>query len=368
MHTGPLPPAPPPPGRAARAAGRRQSRKRLRVAAITGFGAVIVVGVMVASLGGGSQPLVALLAGDREETRSSGARPAPTPKPTTAPALGLPATPAPTTTTAPPQEAPAEAAQEQQAQQESAQAAAPPPDRAGAGVMPTPDNTGVPAGVALRPSGPVTVDQPGAVVQGLDVDGCVQINASRVTIKNTRIRCGDQYPVRLGDGVGGVLLEDVEIDGLGNPGGVAVAFGNYTLRRGHVHNIGDGPRLGTNTTVEFSLVHDIRAQADGHNDGMQATQGSNIVVRGNRVENLNTQTSAILIGADQGDIDNVLVEGNWLNGGGYTLYAGGDEFTATNVRILNNRFGRDHVEGPKSVNQDGIRWEGNAYADGESID
>jgi hypothetical protein len=86
-------------------------------------------------------------------------------------------------------------------------------------------------------------------------------------------------------------------------------------------------------------------------------------VRNNRIENPDQQTSCVLIGADLDSISNVVVEGNYLNGGNYTVYAGADRGnSATGIKIINNRFGRDFVFGPKSVDGN-ITWSGNVWAD-----
>ena len=50
---------------------------------------------------------------------------------------------------------------------------------------PDASNTGVPAGTTLTPSGSITVAVAGAVVSGLDVSGCLVIEADNVTIKDT---------------------------------------------------------------------------------------------------------------------------------------------------------------------------------------
>jgi hypothetical protein len=74
--------------------------------------------------------------------------------------------------------------------------------------------------------------------------------------------------------------------------------------------------------------------------------------------------AAIIIKADFGPIDDVLFENNWANGGNFTVYSrAGTSYPApTNVRILNNRFGRDYRYGLYSI--DGtIQRSGNVWAD-----
>ena len=233
--------------------------------------------------------------------------------------------------------------------------------RVAPGEFPGPESTGVPAGVALEPSGPVTVERDGTVLDGLDVDGCLKIAASDVVIRRSRIRCAGYFPIHVTEEARGVLIEDVEIDGTGDVRSIAVSGGNYTLRRANVHDVGDGPRMGSNTVVEDSWIHDLVVEKGSHNDGIQSTGGSNIRILRNRIEHPHEQTSCILIGADLGPIHDVLIQGNLLNGGNYTVYAGGDE-GYSDIRIVGNRFGRDAVYGTHSL-QPGVEFSGNVWDD-----
>jgi hypothetical protein len=227
--------------------------------------------------------------------------------------------------------------------------------------FPGPGSTGVPAGVDLTASGALTVTRDGAVVDGLDIRGCLSIQASDVTVRRSRIRCNGDYPVLIGNGARRVLLEDVEIDGMGSPATTAIGYDNFTLRRADVHDVGDGPRVSNNAVVEDSWIHDLAVGAGSHNDGIQSTGGSNIKILHNRIEHPNEQTSCILIGADLDPISDVLVQGNLLNGGNYSVYAGGDK-GYSNIRIVGNRFGRDAVYGTQKLDP-GIVFSGNVWND-----
>jgi hypothetical protein len=207
------------------------------------------------------------------------------------------------------------------------------------------------------------VTRDGTVVDGLDVRGCLTINADRVTVRRSRIRCGGDYVVRVGGDVRGVLLEDVEIDGQGSPGTIAVGVDGFTIRRADIHGVGDGPRMGDSTVVEDSWIHGLAVGGGSHNDGIQSTGGRGIVIRHNRIDHPRQQTSCILLGADLGDISGALVTGNLLNGGNYTVYAGADRgHRASNIQIVGNRFGRDFVFGPTSLDP-GVTATGNVFDD-----
>lgn len=244
------------------------------------------------------------------------------------------------------------------------------PPAAAAG-FPDATTTGVPPGTVLTPvEGDLTVweDDP-AVIDGQDINGCVAVRRNNVTIKRTRIRCDSWYPVRLHDEYTGLLLEDVEIDGMGSEDGTAIAFENYTARRVHVHDVGDGPRVGDNTVIEDSYIHDL-VYCDGcHNDGIQSTGGSTgIRIRHNRIENPHEQTSCILLGDEEGPMDDAIIEDNLLNGGNYTIYVGVGT-ADPNVVVRNNRFGRDYVYGVLSASPDArVQWTDNVWHDtGEPV-
>jgi hypothetical protein len=240
--------------------------------------------------------------------------------------------------------------------------AAPPPPA----VAPAP--TGFPSAAttgpysALAPSGATTITDDGAVIEGLDISGCVTIDAANVTIRNSRIRCSGSYIVQNLDKPGAVL-DHVDLDGGGSASTIATVGSNLTINAANIHGVGDGPRAGSNSTISNSYIHDLIEGGGSHNDGIQSTAGSNITITGNNIQNPHRQTSAILIGADLGDISGVYIAGNLLNGGSFTVYAGNDPGHAcTNVSVVNNAFGRDFLYGTSSTNVP-VSWSGNYFAD-----
>lgn len=235
------------------------------------------------------------------------------------------------------------------------------------GAKPNATNTGVPSGVSLTSSGSITVTTNGAVIDARHITGSITVKANNVTIKRSKISSSSYYPIRLYSGYSGLLVEDVEIAGNGCSAGIV--FGGYTARRVHVYGCADGLKAGNNTTIENSYIHDLYKTSTSHNDGIQSPGGSNIVIRNNNIAHRKQQTSAILLQTDNAPIDNVLIEGNWLDGGNFVVYSrnhkgGGDP---TNVRIINNRFGRNYVYGLFSI--DGmVKKSGNVWDDtGEPI-
>ena len=207
------------------------------------------------------------------------------------------------------------------------------------GGFPNASNTGVPAGVTLKPSGSITVTQNGTVIDGLDVSGSIRVQANNVTIKRTRIRNPGGQAITVSPSTSGTVIEDVELDGTGNKdSSSAVGDSNYTIRRAHIHHFGEGPRANGNVLIEDSYMHSfLNFIAQGaHQDVIQSTGGSNLTFRHNTMlMNVDGGNAAIMIGTYTGS--NLLIDNNLLAGGGYTVY-GGDSHNWTNVRITNNRF------------------------------
>lgn len=240
--------------------------------------------------------------------------------------------------------------------------AGPPRGEIAGASRPGPMSTGVPAGTDLRPARTIRARNAGAVLEGLDIRGGVTIEADNVTVRRSRVTSGTFWAVYIAEGVLGTVLEDLEIAGkVGCDAGIS--GGNYTARRLNVHGCSDGVKLGDNTTIEASWIHDLRVTPTSHNDCVQLSGGHSVTVRGNALEAPPWQNSAVFIKVDFGSIDDVLVDGNWLDGGGYTLYV----VSASSVTVRNNRFGRRHDFGPASI-ESSITQSGNVWDDtGRSI-
>jgi hypothetical protein len=254
--------------------------------------------------------------------------------------------------------------------------APPPPVPTG---WPGAGNTGVPAGTPMTVvNGNLTVSTPGAVVEGKDVVGCVDVTANNVTLRKIRVRnCGREPMVSVGYGRSGILIEDSELDG-GNLNGLASAVGyeGYTIRRSNVHNIGKGLHMTNNVTIEDNWIHDLYETADSHNDDVVTNGGSNFVVRHNTLENDHTQTATVALYGDFAPVVNALVDNNLLVGGGFAVYGGsvsGKPYTsgAQQIRFTDNVFSRKYWPkggywGPASAfdpSRPGNQWTGNVWQD-----
>ena len=197
---------------------------------------------------------------------------------------------------------------------------------------------------------PYYITKAGAVVDGLDIHGCVYVRAKNVTIKRSKITCSNQPMVKnfepdghggLNDIGAGLVMEDVEFDGMNDPDAQGVAFNNYTVRRANFHNLGAAVKLGSNVVIQDSYVHDIASTSDSHNGGFPSDGGAGITVRHNTVlmNSENGYAIAIYNQIPAGEVvRDVTIDNNLLAGGNYVLYCGAPGQIAPNLRVTNNRF------------------------------
>ncbi len=293
-------------------------------------------------------------------TRSTSAAPAPTATSTPTATATPTATPAPVT----PSSAPRPSSQPAPAPV----APAPPAPAAG---QPGPSNTGVPDGVSLSPSGGMTITQANTVIDAKAISGTVTVAAPNVVIRNSRISGNGTYGVLVRSG--SLTIEDSTISGFEN----GIAGDGWTARRIEITAVSDdGAKLGDNVTMADSWIHDLTPAAGAHADGMQLQSGVvNVRVEHNTISAYNASTrqngnSALFIAPDLGPSSPgpVVITGNWLDGGNYTVYVlDGDNgrYFIDSISVTNNRFGRNFEYGPLRVNVPAT-VSGNVFADNGS--
>ncbi|MDQ0368863.1 hypothetical protein [Catenuloplanes indicus] len=229
-------------------------------------------------------------------------------------------------------------------------------------VRPGEGSTGVPDGVTLTAyTGPLRITKAGTVIDGKRIDGCLDVRARDVVIKRSKLTCGG-IMIKIEQKTANLTIEDSDLDGAQT--GFVAGYWNYTLSRVNVYNIEEGPRVGSNVIIEDSWFHSMHpAQSDeAHQDLMQTNGGSNSTIRGNVFDATSTVAgvsfnAAFQVGAEFEPLENVLVEENWFNGGGYTVNIRNDP-QISNVLFRNNVFGSRHGYGAVSrADSPGIIWE-----------
>jgi hypothetical protein len=245
--------------------------------------------------------------------------------------------------------------------------ATPPP--AAVSGYPNPSNTGVPAGWTPRhtTNGDRTITTPGTVLDGELVTGTLFVNARNVTIRNSWIYGPINNQTSAGTDYGGMLVEDTDV---GPPSGTGaetfpgILVAGYTLRRVHVHNMSEGPRVAAfnnsavpaasqTIDIQDSLVQIVRGTCS-HNDGIQGYgEPPRTILNHNTIDARDAgpdcTTGAIFIGND--NADQLTVTNNMLAGGGFTMRIGGpgpdgpggtyDHISGN--RIVNNSWGAGPV-------------------------
>lgn len=215
------------------------------------------------------------------------------------------------------------------------------------------DSIGVPAGAALTASGPLTLSQDGQVVEGLDVDGPIVIEASDVVIRNSRVQ--GSAPVGILVRSGSALIERTEISGFAN----AISGDDWTATAVDIHGVtDDGVKLGNNVSLTNSWLHDFTPAADAHSDGVQMQSGlTNVLVSKNDIDlsTAPTANAAIFLSPDLGPNSSgpITIENNRLNGGNYTLYCvdgANGTYVVGGISIRGNEFGRSARYGPARIN------------------
>ena len=238
------------------------------------------------------------------------------------------------------------------------------------------EDTGVSAGIELEPSDDITTEEDGQVIEGLEVDGKIEVRHDDVTIRDVRVLADGHFgivvPSDLSGDVEGLLIEDTEVVGVAGDRDVGIAqYGDWTARRVEVRGFQDGVKMGSDQVLEESWIHDLHAPEGAHNDGIQSVGGSGSVIRGNTIEGRwQGQTAAIMLQTENRELDDWVVVDNCLSGGGYTLYVEDKEHGApTDVRVDDNQWTRGSwSHGPTNVDQgEGWSFTGNRLDDGTPL-
>ncbi len=174
-------------------------------------------------------------------------------------------------------------------------------------------------------------------------------------IASTNNYNGDYEPAK-----GQVIIRDSEFDGsllsLESAAYATGFIGIADLQRNYVHHFGSGlAPMNTGDQLDALVEHDYVTDMLGFGDG--ATTGNHsdsftirdftdavrpdrvAIIRSNRFDcDSANATGAFFIQAWAGRIDNVYIEGNLLEGGGYNLVLEANNSGYSNVNATNNRY------------------------------
>lgn len=217
-----------------------------------------------------------------------------------------------------------------------------------AGFKPSMSNTGPRISDLKVHDGTFKATEPGMVVEGLHIKGSLQIYADDVTVRDTKISSGAAYPVMMRDGEN-ALFEHIEVDGMESTTNNGCVYGgDLTIRYSRVHRCTDSAKVHSDSTWEFNYIYDNQKWGgNSHIDGLQSQGARNVVIRGNVIDLPESDgvNSNIFFAADRGDIENITIEGNWFNGGYYTVQLLEGDYAVKNARVIDNSFGGEYRHG-----------------------
>lgn len=195
------------------------------------------------------------------------------------------------------------------------------------------------------------------LLEDVHFTGQVTVAVNNLTIRNFLVSgglYGIYNNVFTGSPSTGLVLEDGEVTETASSG---LALSNATIRRLHIHHHErDGCKFWRNVTLENSYIHHLGSDAGSHADGVQMVSGENVTIRGNNFDMPHDEpgynnSQCLIISANTGTVDGIMIDANWINGGGFSVNIsdkGNGYGFPTNVEITDNRMGRDYQFGPFS--------------------
>lgn len=218
--------------------------------------------------------------------------------------------------------------------------------------MPDATTTGVRDGVTLEPyEGRLIVQDDGAVIEGLQVDGHIDIKANDVTIRDVEVVYdGNGFGIRTYPEFSGTVIEHAEVRITGNANAAVMGGEGITVRNTEISGHGDGIKTTPDSTYEDNWIHLTLAEgSDKHLDGIQGGS-SNVTIRGNVLwvpASDGGNAAYINTTFDETPPENITITDNWIAGGTFAVYVeptkNGD--CMRDVTVANNRFAPTHKWG-----------------------
>lgn len=249
----------------------------------------------------------------------------------------------------------------------------------GAFTKPSALNTGPSGTLRSVPGGTInqtwldTNNSGSKLIEDVEFSGAITVVIDGVTIRNFSLDSGATYGIRCSDSAAfDLLLEDGEITGTQS---AAVYGRDFTARRLQIHGVGtDAFKPMSDALIESCWMYQIGSISGSHADGVQMVSGDNVTIRANFFDMLYNEpgyqnSQCIIVQTNNDTVDNILIEDNWIDGGGYSVQIrdkGNGFGDPTNVRIINNKFGRDYQFGLWLTDGD-VVFSGNIWEDTEEL-
>ena len=171
----------------------------------------------------------------------------------------------------------------------------------------------------------------GRFIEGLDVNGIINVNHAGVTIRDCRVR-------NIFINAPNCTIEDCDVVGGDWNSGIVVHAG-ATIRGCDISGVENGIWLeGNGCLIQDNYLHNLAAPGspDPHYDGLQIPESSprvsNNIIRHNNFDLPSNTTSSCIT---MKDATNISIDNNRLNGGTYCIYFEGN---TTGCHVTNNLF------------------------------
>lgn len=248
--------------------------------------------------------------------------------------------------------------------------------------------------LSMKPhrTGAMTIKDNGTVISRWDITGSLDVYADDVTVIDSRVTSDNWWGINLRAGHHGLRVLHTTVTAVPGKGpdnggvdyavsnmgdslvevgwcdvsvfGDALSMGQGNLHDNYVHDITPFRNLGGEWQHTNAVISDGGSESGltiAHNTLLNPTP----VDRG--------ASGAIGLFSDTGAVTNVTVRDNWLAGGAYTLYAGGEG--ATGVKVTGNVFSTQYHPGsggygPVAAWNAGGRgnvWSDNRMSDGRPV-
>ncbi|MFC1413875.1 hypothetical protein ACEZCY_32475 [Streptacidiphilus sp. N1-12] len=258
--------------------------------------------------------------------------------------------------------------------------------------FPDADSTGPRIGLKPHRTGALTITKDGTVIRGWDITGSLDIYADNVTVIDSKVTSTNWWGINLRAGFHGLRVLYSTITGVpgkgqdnggedyavSNMGGSSVEVGFCDISV-----FSDALSMGQGN-LHDNYVHGIVPFVDqagewAHTDAVisDGAGSDKLVIRHNTLLNPASVprggTAAIGLYADTGAVLNTVVDDNWLAGGAYALYGGGDG--ANGIQVTNNVFSTEYYPGSGlygpvahwNTKGAGNVWRGNRMSDGKPV-
>lgn len=234
---------------------------------------------------------------------------------------------------------------------EPAEPTVPEPTEPEPAAWPDETNTGVKPGITLTTvNSDVKLSTPNQVYENKEVNGCIQVTAKNVTIRNVIVKCKGWWGIssdELPEGFN-LLIEDTEIvcvaSGTGCRGKSGITGRNTTVLRTNIHGWENGIDAEKNFILRDSYIHDLYTDSEAHSDGYQvayAPEFSNLIIEHNTIlAGKNTTSSFIASGTNDlaKESHKVFINNNLFGGGAYTVYCPRSHINKSEWLVTNNHF------------------------------